>query len=198
MKSTTAKTVAVIVAIGLVIVFMVLPRAPKSVAEAAPVEPMTDVEREIEEAVHLVQSGEQPMQGILKLRGITERDSTNEVAQLWLGVFSLQSGQTEKAISRFETVKRLNPANPEPYWQLGMMSVEAGDCRSAIPQLAKTVKMDSSYVNGLFFIGNCYEELSMKDSALFYYKAYLPYAPDTVVSSRVEQFINKLEEDLNT
>ena len=51
---------------------------------------------------------------------------------------------------------------------------------------------------GLFFIGNCYEELSMKDSALYYYKAYLPYAPDTVVSSRVEQFIKKLEEDLNT
>lgn len=194
MSKGTVKTVAVIAAIGLVIIFMVMPRAPKSAAEAVDMEPLSDVEQEIAEAVQMVQSGAQPMEGILKLRGVVERDSTNETAQLWLGVFSLQSGQTDKAVSRFETVKRLNPENPEPYWQLGMLSMDQGAFEAAIPSLTAAVRLDSSYVNGLFFVGQCYEELSVKDSALVYYRAYLPYAPDTIVSSRVEQFIKRLEE----
>jgi len=173
---------------------MVMPRAPKSAIEAVDLEPLTDVEQEIAEAVQMVQSGAQPMEGILKLRGVAERDSTNETAQLWLGVFSLQSGQTDKAIERFEIVKRLNPENPESYWQLGMLSLDQGAFGAAIPDLTKAVGLDSTYVNGLFFVGQCYEELNMTDSALVYYRAYLPYAPDTIVSSRVEQFIKRLEE----
>ncbi|MFT4778256.1 MAG: tetratricopeptide (TPR) repeat protein [Flavobacteriales bacterium] len=194
MKKGTAKIVAVIAAIGLVVIFMVMPRAPKSATEAVDLEPLTDVEQEIAEAVQMVQSGAQPMEGILKLRGVAERDSTNETAQLWLGVFSLQSGQTDKAIERFEIVKRLNPENPEPYWQLGMLLMDQGAFGAAIPDLTTAVGLDSTYVNGLFFVGQCYEELSVKDSALVYYRAYLPYAPDTIVSSRVEQFIKRLEE----
>lgn len=193
MRSPAVKIVAVIGAIALIVLFLVMPRQPESARETAQVTPMTDAEKALMEAVQKVQSGQNPMEGIMAIRALVEADSTFEEAHLWLGAFSLQSGQLDKARQRFETVKRLNPENPEPYWQLGMMDVELESYQSAVGYLRTSVALDSSYVNGLFFMARCYEELQQTDSALYYYEKYLPYAPDTTVSSRVEDFIKKLK-----
>ena len=56
---------------------------------------------------------ENPMEGILKVRQVAEKDSTNIFAQLVLGQGSTISGQYDKAISRFERVNRLRPDNLE-------------------------------------------------------------------------------------
>lgn len=193
MKSNTLRIVFVVAAIGLIVLFMVMPRQPKSVAEQAAKAPITDAQMELMSAVQAVQSGQNPMENIMRIRALVEADSTFEEAHLWLGAFSLQSGQIDKAISRFETVKRLNPENPEPYWQLGMLALEEEEYRKAISELNRSVAIDSQYVNGMFFIARCYEELQMPDSALYYYEKYLPYAPDTVVSGRVNDFITNLK-----
>ncbi len=50
-----------------------------------------------------------PMEGILKIRGVVEKDSTNLYAQKMLVKGSLLSGQYDKAISRLETVNRIKP-----------------------------------------------------------------------------------------
>jgi tetratricopeptide (TPR) repeat protein len=177
---------------------MVMPRQPKSAAEVIQnQEPASSAEIELMEAVQLVQSGQNPMEGIMRIRTLLEADSTFVEAHLWLGAFSLQSGQIDKAVDRFNTVKRLNPQHPEPYWQIGMMAIDNEDYRSAIGQLEKAVVLDSAYVNGLFFMARCYEELAMPDSALHYYETYLPYAPDTVVSGRVNDFIEALKKEIN-
>ena len=54
-----------------------------------------------------------PMEGILKIREVVERDSTNLYAQLMLVQGSIYSGQYDKALSRLETVIRLQPSNIE-------------------------------------------------------------------------------------
>jgi tetratricopeptide (TPR) repeat protein len=54
-----------------------------------------------------------PMEGILKVKSVADRDSTNVFAQSVLGYGSLMSGQLDKAISRFQTVARLQPGNLE-------------------------------------------------------------------------------------
>jgi len=56
---------------------------------------------------------ENPMEGILKVRQVAEKDSTNVFAQMVLGHGSKISGQYDKAISRFERVNRLQPENLE-------------------------------------------------------------------------------------
>lgn len=194
MNRPAVKILAVVGAIALIVLFLVMPRQPRSAREqVANAGPMSDAEKELMAAVQQVQSGENPMEGILRIRSLVEADSTFEEAQLWLGAFSLQSGQLDKARERFETVKRINPENPEPYWQLGIMDVEKKEYRKAIPSLQRSVELDSSYVNGLFFIARAYDELNESDSALYYYEKYLPYAPDTVVSGRVEDFIRELK-----
>jgi tetratricopeptide (TPR) repeat protein len=56
---------------------------------------------------------ENPMEGILKVRQVVEKDSTNIYAQMVLGQGSLLSGQYDRAIDRFEKVLALQPVNLE-------------------------------------------------------------------------------------
>ncbi|MDA3614173.1 tetratricopeptide repeat protein [Polluticaenibacter yanchengensis] len=57
--------------------------------------------------------GEGLMQGIMKIREVAQRDSTNMYAQYMLGIASMTSGQFDKAIARFETVAKSQPTNVE-------------------------------------------------------------------------------------
>jgi len=54
-----------------------------------------------------------PMEGILKIRQVVEKDSTNMYAQMMLVRGSLLSGQYDKVISRLESVNRMKPDNIE-------------------------------------------------------------------------------------
>jgi len=54
-----------------------------------------------------------PMEGILKIRSVAEKDSTNTFAQMMLGLGGMKSGQFDKAIERFLKVMALDPTNLE-------------------------------------------------------------------------------------
>lgn len=58
------------------------------------------------------------MPGVLQLKEILSRDSTNELALYQLGLLSVQSGQYEKALARFEKLVSLHPSNLEYQKQL--------------------------------------------------------------------------------
>ena len=51
--------------------------------------------------------GANPMEGILKIREVAEKDSTNVYAQMTLGQASVVSGQLDKAVERFTKVVKL-------------------------------------------------------------------------------------------
>ena len=68
-----------------------------------------------------------PMEGISKIREVVEKDSTNTYAQLTLVKGSLISGQTDKAISRLQTVNRLQPENIEAILLLAEVYERKGD-----------------------------------------------------------------------
>ena len=52
-------------------------------------------------------------EGIMKLLAVTRKDSNNVRAIYYLGLFSLESGQLEKAEKRFEKLVSLQPQNEE-------------------------------------------------------------------------------------
>lgn len=54
-----------------------------------------------------------PMDGILKVKAVLDKDSTNVYALMVLAKGSLMSGQYDKAISRLESVNRIQPGNLE-------------------------------------------------------------------------------------
>jgi tetratricopeptide (TPR) repeat protein len=61
---------------------------------------------------------EGPMAGILKVRAVAEKDSTNLFAQYMLGVGGMTSGQYDKAALRFEKVLKAQPKNLEVMFKL--------------------------------------------------------------------------------
>jgi len=52
-----------------------------------------------------------PMQGIFMLRDVADKNPTHVLAQHNLGILSMQTGQFEKAVKRFEKVLSLKPEN---------------------------------------------------------------------------------------
>ena len=66
-----------------------------------------------------------PMEGILKVRGVADKDSSNIFAQEVLGHGSMYSGQYDKAIARFETVYRLSKEKENTKLEACLMLAEA-------------------------------------------------------------------------
>jgi tetratricopeptide (TPR) repeat protein len=66
-----------------------------------------------------------PMEGILKVRAVADKDSSNVFAQEVLGHGSMYSGQYDKAIARFETVYRLSNKNEDIKLEACLMLAEA-------------------------------------------------------------------------
>jgi tetratricopeptide (TPR) repeat protein len=69
--------------------------------------------------------GSTPMEGILKVRAVVDKDSSNIFGQEVLGHGSMYSGQYDKAIARFETVYRLSKNNEDTKLEACLMLAEA-------------------------------------------------------------------------
>lgn len=109
-----AQIVVLLAALFLIVLLIVAPRIPKEaaqIAEESAQEKIDPVEQRINEAVALVQGGQQPMQGIMMLREILEEDPNRIEAHWHLAHFSVQSGQYEKAVERFSKVIALDNQN---------------------------------------------------------------------------------------
>jgi tetratricopeptide (TPR) repeat protein len=101
-------------------------------------------------ATCFVEGSENPMQGITLLREVVQADPENVNANLNLGLFSMKSGQFDKAISRFETVVKKKPS-AENYALLAEAFEQSGDKKSAIKALtkAKEYVIDPQIVKGI-------------------------------------------------
>lgn len=83
----------------------------------------------IELGLAYIESGEpgSGMTGIMKLREVTEINPKNVEATFHLGKFSFDTGQFDKAVSRFETVLELEPENMLAKYYLGLTQHELGN-----------------------------------------------------------------------
>ena len=59
-----------------------------------------------------------PMQGIMKIREVVEKDPKNVFGQMMLGLGSKKSGQYDKAIERFLNVLKVDPENLDAIFNL--------------------------------------------------------------------------------
>ena len=81
-----------------------------------------------------------PMEGILKIRTIADKDPNNIFAQFMLGYGGLVSGQTEKAAERFKKVIELDPSNTEAVFLLAELYEKAGNKKEAITWYERGMK----------------------------------------------------------
>lgn len=193
MNRQTGIGLTIAVGVALVAIVLWLPRKSADAEQltALPTESVA-TDDPVEAAVQKV-SGENPMEGILALRALAESDPPNADAVVWLGIFGVQSGQLDKARERFSEALTLEPGHLEATWQLAMLDMEEGAYDRAVVGFETVMGEDSTYANGLFFTARCYEAMGKTEAALIRYNEYLPYAPDTVVANRVQDFITRLE-----
>jgi len=85
-----------------------------------------------------------PMEGILKVRQVVERDSTNIFAQLVLGHGSLISEQYDKAIDRFGKVLSIQPQNLEAILMMAEVYERKADKPNAIKWYSNALPMASN------------------------------------------------------
>jgi len=81
-----------------------------------------------------------PMEGILKIREVAERDPNNVFAQFMLGYGGLVSGQNDKAIERFRKVNEMDPSNVEAVFLLAELYERTGDKKQALEWYEKGKK----------------------------------------------------------
>jgi tetratricopeptide (TPR) repeat protein len=91
-----------------------------------------NVDAQINLGACYVEASSEPMKGIGLLRNVLEKDSTNIKAHLNLGLFSVKSGQYDKAIERFTKILTIDPNYIEAYLYIGDVYEQKGDITNAI------------------------------------------------------------------
>ncbi|AFD08525.1 tetratricopeptide repeat protein [Solitalea canadensis] len=84
-----------------------------------------------------VETTQNPMQGITLLREVVEKDPENLKANMNLGLFSMKTGQYDKAEKRFLTVLKKSPS-ADAYFYLGEAYRNMGQKAKAIEAYQKT------------------------------------------------------------
>ena len=81
-----------------------------------------------------------PMQGILAVKEIADKNPDNMYAQMMLGMGGIQSGQYDKAIERFLTVVKKQPDNIEAILNLAGVYERTGDKANAVKWYKEALK----------------------------------------------------------
>ena len=98
---------------------------------------------QIQEALSNIQNAENPqsqMKGILQMRSLSEKHPENADLQWNMGLFSIQSGQYEKAAARFEKVITIDAQRLDAYMQLAMSYLALQDTSAAINVLSSLIE----------------------------------------------------------
>ncbi|WP_420388546.1 tetratricopeptide repeat protein [Roseivirga sp.] len=88
-------------------------------------------------------TGQSPMQGIMMLREIIDEDPKNEKALMSMGRMSIQTGQFENGIERFQSLVEYYPNHIEGNFFLGVCYFEAGQMVKAKAQFEKILTLDA-------------------------------------------------------
>ena len=92
------------------------------------------ITEQIQVALSNIQDAENPqsqMKGILQMRSLSEKYPDNADLQWNMGLFSIQSGQYEKAVARFKNVINIDAQRLDAYMQLAMSYIALQDTSAA-------------------------------------------------------------------
>lgn len=110
---------------------MMIGKAISNYEKAAKLNPENlDVKSDL--GICYAQEGSNPMKGIMLLREVVAKNPDHEMAQYNLGILSVQSGQLEKAVERFEKVVQLNPKRAEARFLLARTYADLGRKEEAL------------------------------------------------------------------
>lgn len=125
--------IALAVAIVAAVAIFSLPRTPFQEENNQVKEEVSALDVKVDEAVAIIQSGEgAPMVAIGMLLDVLREDPNHEKALMWLGNFSMMSGQWDKAIDRFHQLSQLFPENEMYALNKAQALLQTGDTTRAV------------------------------------------------------------------
>ncbi|MDA8571647.1 tetratricopeptide repeat protein [Schleiferiaceae bacterium] len=125
--------IALAVAIVAAVAIFSLPRTPFQEEKLQVKEEASALDVKVDEAVAIIQSGEgAPMVAIGMLLDVLREDPNHEKALMWLGNFSMMSGQWDKAIDRFHQLSQLFPENEMYALNKAQALLQTGDTTRAV------------------------------------------------------------------
>ena len=125
--------IALAVAIFAAVAIFSLPRTPFQEEKLEVKEGASALDVKVDEAVAIIQSGEgAPMVAIGMLLDVLREDPNHEKALMWLGNFSMMSGQWDKAIDRFHQLSQLFPENEMYALNKAQALLQTGDTTRAV------------------------------------------------------------------
>ena len=125
--------IALAVAIVAAVAIFSLPRTPFQEETLQVKEEASALDVKVDEAVAIIQSGEgAPMVAIGMLLDVLREDPNHEKALMWLGNFSMMSGQWDKAIDRFHQLSQLFPENEMYALNKAQALLQTGDTTRAV------------------------------------------------------------------
>jgi len=125
--------IALAVAIVAAVAIFSLPRTPFQEEKLQLKEEASALDVKVDEAVAIIQSGEgAPMVAIGMLLDVLREDPNHEKALMWLGNFSMMSGQWDKAIDRFHQLSQLFPENEMYALNKAQALLQTGDTTRAV------------------------------------------------------------------
>ncbi len=145
------KGIPIVILFGLIIAaFLYMsPSAPDMETAEEETMPIADEETEsgknldakVDEYLAELQTGTvPPMQVILKLKGLADENPTHIKSNLTLGQLSIQTGQFDKAVSRFEIVLKTDSVNAEVWELLAQTKLQLQDTVGALQSFETAVK----------------------------------------------------------
>ena len=194
MRKSYLIVIIVSIALGLIVLFLLLPTQPKSAIDKAN-SPVADSVK-IQQAIALV-NGPQPMQGIQMLLAMVEENPKNVEAHFVLGEFAIRSGQMEKAVARFNTIIELQPQNTLAYIYKGEALMQMDSLELALATFKSAIATDSTSGIALVYAGKMNEQLGNWNEAKSLYNQILRHNEDPIVRDSVNAFIKKIDIKLN-
>jgi tetratricopeptide (TPR) repeat protein len=173
----------------LIVLFLWLPRLPKSVGQK--MDSIDPDSARLQSAIQLVE-GPNPMEGITILRELIAKDSNNVDAQYYLGLFSVRSGQIDKAMNRFRKVLDLRPDDIRYQIEIGYQLFMLDSTEGAMRCFDRALQLDSTDNNSLFFAAQCMTRLGRNNEAVNFYRQLLRHNSDAVVADKVNLYIDTL------
>lgn len=149
----------------------------------------------LQQGIELV-NGPNPMEGIALLRELIVKDSTNVDAQYYLGLFSVKSGQIDKAEQRFETVLALRPNDIRYQVEVGYQYMVMQKPEKGLVCFERGLQIDSTDNNSLFFSAQALEQLGRLAEAKRNYEQLLRHNTDEVVATKVNEYIDNINKKL--
>ena len=125
--------IALAVAVIAAVAIFNLPRTPYQEPAVEESEEVSALDVKVDEAVAIIQSGEgAPMAAIGMLLDVLREDPNHEKALMWLGNFSMMSGQWDKAVDRFHQLSQLHPENEMYTLNKAQALLQTGDTTKAL------------------------------------------------------------------